>query len=32
MSGGEMPQPALHPIAYHRVPDGPIDDKANARR
>ena len=27
-----MPQPALHPIAYHRVPEGPVDDKANARR
>ena len=31
-SGDEMPQPALHPIAYHRVPEGPVDDKANARR
>jgi hypothetical protein len=32
MSGGEMPQSAPHSIAYHCVPDGTIDDKANAQR
>jgi hypothetical protein len=30
--GGEMPQAAPYPIAGHRVPDGTVNNKANARR